>query len=155
MPSSRVTVWACSVKSHRSTSPASSTARRRCISPQRPRTCGLRSAVDSVWVSRRSVSVAIRMSSTCSLSWPCQLDRWWSRSRIWSLSRSRPWSSSARSTPASTTAATYVGRERTQSTPTVAPRTSPRHNISTIVITMLGSLQVGTDTGIWRCHEPA
>ena len=38
---------ACSVKSQRSTRPASSTARRRCISPHRPRTCGLRSAVDS------------------------------------------------------------------------------------------------------------
>jgi hypothetical protein len=29
----------------------------------------------------------------------------------------------------------------------VPPRTSPRHNISTIVITMPRSLQAGTDTG--------
>ena len=44
-PSSRR--WTCSSKSQRSTSPASSTARRRWSSPQRPRTWGRRSAVDS------------------------------------------------------------------------------------------------------------
>ena len=38
----------CSSKSQRSTSPASSTARRRCSSPHRPRTCGSRSAVARV-----------------------------------------------------------------------------------------------------------
>ncbi len=104
----------CSRKSQRSTSPASSTARRRWSSPHRPRTCGLRSAVDRVRVSCWS-------SVTCWRSSPCQLARCRSRSIIWSLSRSRPCITSAWSTiPAATD-----GRDRAHSSPSAPPSSSP------------------------------
>ena len=81
----------CSLKSQRSTSPASSTARRRWSSPQRPRTWG-GAARSTVRGSRGAAS------DTCWWNSPCQDARCRSRSCTWSLSRSRPCITSAWST---------------------------------------------------------
>ena len=50
----------CSSKSQRALIPASSTTRRSCSSPQRPRASGRRSAVTSAWVWARSCSELCR-----------------------------------------------------------------------------------------------
>ncbi len=125
----------CSAKSHRDTRPATSTALRRCSSPQRPRTCGLRSAVDSEEVSRRSESVECRTSSTCCLSWLCHETRWCSRSRIWSCRRSRPslttaWSAARASSASRAESSGAAARARTQRPPTSAPRSSPTSSVA-------------------------
>ena len=137
--------WTCSVKSQRSTSPASSTARRRCISPQRPRTWGLRRAVESEEVSRRRDSVVSRMSATCWLNWPCHDARDWSMSRSWSWSRMRPSRTSAwsvdsrrsRSARASTRPVS-CGRDRAQSRPITPPSTRPTSKAREVVRRSMG-----------------
>ena len=138
--------WTCSSKSQRSTRPASSTARRRWSSPHRPRTCGRRSAVERLCVSRRSPSAVWRMSSTCWWSWPCQVARACSKSCSWSLSRSRPCMTSAWSTMPCPSPSTYDGRERAQSTPTSAPTASPTRSIISSDITFIRPRSQGPPT---------
>ena len=82
---SAVVTEACSVKSQRSVIPASSTHRRSCSSPHRPRACGLRSALTSDAVSWRRSSPVRRTNSICWVS-DC-----WAPARSFSISRS--WSS--------------------------------------------------------------
>ena len=62
----------CSSKSQRALIPASSTTRRSCISPHRPRASGRRSAVTSAWVCTRSCSELCRAIVTCSASAACE-----------------------------------------------------------------------------------
>ena len=85
-PSSVVTPT-CSSKSQRELIPASSTTRRSCISPQRPRASGRRSAVTSAWVSILSCSELWRAMCTCSASAAWDRTRSASESRSWASTR--------------------------------------------------------------------
>ena len=70
-PPSAPSTVTCSSKSHRALIPASSTTRRSCISPHRPRASGRRRAVTRAWVCSRSWSESARAIFTCSASAAC------------------------------------------------------------------------------------
>ena len=78
---SAVLTLTCSSKSHRALIPASSTTRRSCISPHRPRASGRRKAVTRDWVWARSWSELCRAMWTCSASAACERCRAASDSR--------------------------------------------------------------------------
>src|SRR5215468_7493751 len=79
----------CSSKSQRELIPASSTTRRSCISPHRPRASGRRRAVTSAWVSILSCSELCRAMCTCSASAAWDRTRSASESRSWFSTRAR------------------------------------------------------------------
>src|SRR3954449_8089420 len=72
---SSLTAEGCSTKSQCSSSPATSTTRRSCTSPQRPRTCGVRRAVTRAAVSCLSWAEAWPTVPICSRSSPCAVAR--------------------------------------------------------------------------------